>query len=295
MAASIRRVAACLLRGAPAIATSTASASTSLPALTLSRQAPTPLTLTGGLFFSTWLAPLDRPGPCAFHSACFPELETSASSKAGDIPGSPAALTTTVSSTARQTVRMASYKVYTRTGDKGESSLYNGERRAKDDLVFAVLGDTDELNSMIGVAREFCAESADTELPSQLSTIQSALLDAGSAIATPADTSSERKKSRVKFDGSRVDVLEGWIDAMDEELPQLTTFILPSGGKAGSFLHLARTICRRAERGVVPLVRDGHVDDGVGRYLNRLSDYLFTAARYAALKEGKEEVTYKKE
>jgi len=186
------------------------------------------------------------------------------------------------------------YKVYTRTGDKGESSLYNGERRSKDDLVFSALGDTDELNSTIGVAREFCVESADTALPVQLAAIQSSLLDAGSAIATPEDTSSERKKTRAKFDEGLVAVLEGWIDAMDEELPQLTMFILPSGGKAASFLHLSRTICRRAERGVVPLVREGHVDEAVGRYLNRLSDYLFTAARFSALKEGKEETTYKK-
>uniref|UniRef100_A0A061RUF7 Corrinoid adenosyltransferase MMAB n=1 Tax=Tetraselmis sp. GSL018 TaxID=582737 RepID=A0A061RUF7_9CHLO len=188
---------------------------------------------------------------------------------------------------------MSRYKVYTKTGDQGEASLYNGERRTKNDVVFEALGDTDELNSIIGVAREYCLEAGNA-LPSQLETIQSSLLDIGSAIATPLDSSPDRKKNRVQFEESQVDKLESWIDEMDEQLDQLTTFILPSGGKAASHLHHARTVCRRAERSVVPLVAEQKTDAVVGRYLNRLSDYLFTAARFAAKKGGFPETTYKK-
>ncbi|KAK3242903.1 hypothetical protein CYMTET_47426 [Cymbomonas tetramitiformis] len=186
------------------------------------------------------------------------------------------------------------YKVYTKTGDEGTSSLYNGDRAAKDDDVFWALGDTDELNSAVGVAREFCLE-ADNGLVDQLEEIQSRLLDVGSAIATPAtSTKSNFKLKRTRFDDSLSGKVEGWIDELDEHLPPLRNFILPSGGKAAAFLHMARTVCRRAERRVVPLVRSGAVEPSVGIYLNRLSDYLFTAARYAAYKQSIPEVSYKK-
>ena len=184
-------------------------------------------------------------------------------------------------------------KVYTKTGDKGSSSLYSGERREKDDIIFAALGDVDELNSVVGVAREYAAE-LDPELGSQLETIQSRLLDIGSAVATPIPSSNEKKLQRVAFNASATDDLEKWIDAYTEMLPALTQFILPSGGPAASFLHMSRSICRRAERSVVPLARDGSTDQSVAVYLNRLSDYLFTAARHAAQKAGKPEVVYKK-
>ncbi|KAK9818039.1 hypothetical protein WJX72_006084 [[Myrmecia] bisecta] len=185
-------------------------------------------------------------------------------------------------------------RVYTKTGDKGSSSLYNGERRLKDDKVFHALGDVDELNSSLGMAREFAREQQLTAILPQLETIQSRLLDVGSAVATPTDTSSERKLQRVQFDAASTQALEDWIDAMDEQLPQLTNFILPSGGKAASSLHTARSICRRAERKVVRLIQDGGTDPNVGIYLNRLSDYLFTAARLAAKEAKQEEVVYKK-
>lgn len=184
-------------------------------------------------------------------------------------------------------------KVYTKTGDKGTSSLYSGERREKDDAVFAALGDVDELNSVVGVAREYAA-SLDPKLATQLEIIQSRLLDVGSAVATPIPSSNDKKLQRVAFDASATDHLEKWIDDYTADLPALTQFILPSGGPASSFLHMARSVCRRAERSVVPLARDGSTETSVAVYLNRLSDYLFTAARHAAQKAGEPEVVYKK-
>lgn len=184
-------------------------------------------------------------------------------------------------------------KIYTKTGDQGTSSLYSGERREKDDAVFDALGNVDELNSVIGVAREFSAASSPS-LAAQLEVIQSRLLDVGSAVATPIPTSSEKKLERVAFDASAVGQLERWIDDLTADLPPLTQFILPSGGHASSFLHMARSICRRAERSVVPLTRAQSTESVVAVYLNRLSDYLFTAARAAAKADGKPEVLYKK-
>eukprot|EP00239_Pterosperma_sp_CCMP1384_P011499 CAMPEP_0197863138 /NCGR_PEP_ID=MMETSP1438-20131217/40390_1 /TAXON_ID=1461541 /ORGANISM="Pterosperma sp., Strain CCMP1384" /LENGTH=213 /DNA_ID=CAMNT_0043480923 /DNA_START=135 /DNA_END=776 /DNA_ORIENTATION=- len=193
------------------------------------------------------------------------------------------------------TVAPTKYKVYTKTGDKGTSSLYNGQRADKDSEVFGALGDTDELNNSVGVAREFCLIAGHSELCMQLEEIQSRLLDVGSAVATPADTTkSDRKLELTRFNPAHASEVESWIDSLDEELPALQNFILPSGGQAAAFLHVARGVARRAERSVVPLVRAEKVEQSVGIYLNRLSDYFFTAARYAAMKEGKPEVTYKK-
>jgi len=144
-------------------------------------------------------------------------------------------------------------------------------------------------------------------------TIQSRLLDIGSSIATPITSSSRTKLQRVTFASSHVENLESWIDAMDANLEPLSNFILPSGGKASSFLHLARTVCRRAERSAVTLSRCLHqnfqqtdvedvnatppnsdLDPSVLIYLNRLSDYLFTAARYMASRTNHEETIYQK-
>ena len=188
------------------------------------------------------------------------------------------------------------FRVYTRTGDQGTSSLFNGERRRKDDHVFQALGDTDELNAAIGVARAHCALIPAVTMLPQLDAVQSRLLDIGSAIATPVSNSSEARLRRTAFDegGRSTAELEAWIDAMDAELPPLKNFILPSGGAASASLHLARSICRRAERAVVPLCIDGECDGSTAIFLNRLSDYLFVGARFAALKNGEEEVAYKK-
>uniref|UniRef100_A0A1D2A1B6 Corrinoid adenosyltransferase MMAB n=1 Tax=Auxenochlorella protothecoides TaxID=3075 RepID=A0A1D2A1B6_AUXPR len=181
-----------------------------------------------------------------------------------------------------------SMKIYTKTGDKGTSSLYTGERRAKDDATFAALGDVDELNSAIGVAGEH-VRGLDPSMA-----LQSRLLDVGSAVATPLASASEAKLRRAAFDPAHTPLLEAWIDEASAELPPLTNFILPSGGHAAAALHLARSVCRRAERAVVPLVGAGATDEAVGVYLNRLSDYLFTAARLAAKRAGAEETVYKK-
>ena len=208
-----------------------------------------------------------------------------------------ATLTTSADSKAPRRI-----KVYTKTGDKGSSSLYNGSRATKSSDVFAALGDTDELNAALGMAREFLgsytgspdAKAALVSVSVQLETVQSRLLDVGSAVATPLSSSTEEQLARTAFADAHVEQLEAWIDAMDEQLPPLRNFILPSGGLAAAQLHVARTVCRRAERSVVDLVGAGDTPPVVGKYLNRLSDYLFTAARFAASKAGREETVYKK-
>ena len=130
------------------------------------------------------------------------------------------------------------HKVYTKTGDEGSSSLYNGKRRPKDDTLFSALGDVDELNASIGLAREYCAVG-DVGLENQLVEIQSRLLDVGSAIATPASSSSTSQLARVVFPLGMAAKLETWIDEFDKELPPLTNFILPV---SGCFFEMKRYI-----------------------------------------------------
>eukprot|EP01120_Amphizonella_sp_Union-15-10_P000058 TRINITY_DN10065_c0_g1_i1.p1 TRINITY_DN10065_c0_g1~~TRINITY_DN10065_c0_g1_i1.p1 ORF type:complete len:190 (-),score=15.58 TRINITY_DN10065_c0_g1_i1:22-591(-) len=159
-------------------------------------------------------------------------------------------------------------KIYTKTGDKGESSLFNGERRKKDDEVFEALGATDELNAHLGLAIEHC-KAANNALDTFLEEIQSRLLDIGSHVATPRSSSPEKHLERTLFNENHVKTLETWIDKLDNELPPLRNFILPSGGFASSQLHVARTVCRRAERSIAPLYRLGLVDTQVFQYINR--------------------------
>ncbi|KAJ2841769.1 hypothetical protein J3B02_005786 [Coemansia erecta] len=187
----------------------------------------------------------------------------------------------------------ATIKVYTRTGDKGTSSLFTGERRSKDDAVFEALGTTDELSSMLGLAIAFIEEGTEAgELVSQLETIQCLLQDVGSNVATPLNSKSQAKIKRTRFDpdGFYCTRLEQWIDEMSVGLPVHRSFILPSGGRAASTLHVARTICRRAERTLVPLRDD--IDKEAMVFVNRLSDYLFVAARWTAMKQGVTEKIY---
>ncbi|KAJ2006989.1 hypothetical protein H4R26_001044 [Coemansia thaxteri] len=189
----------------------------------------------------------------------------------------------------------ATIKVYTRTGDKGTSSLFTGERRAKDDAVFAALGATDELSSVLGLAIAHLQDTAAGDpLISQLEAIQCLLQDVGSNVATPISSShaSPAKINRTRFDpdGHHCSQLERWIDALDGGLPVHRSFILPSGGLAASTLHVARTVCRRAERSLVPLKDD--IDREALMFVNRLSDYLFVAARWTAMKQGVPERIY---
>eukprot|EP00127_Corallochytrium_limacisporum_P005924 Clim_evm1s215 gene=Clim_evmTU1s215 len=184
-------------------------------------------------------------------------------------------------------------RVYTRTGDKGRSSLYTGERRAKTDEIFEALGTIDELSSAIGLAHQFCTESKN-DLPPALEKIQCVLQDIGSNVATPKSSATAKRLEKVAFPSEHVSDLEGAIDALDDDLPALENFILPSGGRASSALHVARSICRRAERRVVPLTEKGETDAMCQKYLNRLSDYLFTAARHASQHDGQQEIIYRR-
>lgn len=172
-------------------------------------------------------------------------------------------------------------KIYTRTGDKGETSLFTGERVGKHEPIMEAIGTVDECNCCIGLAVAMIGnEQILAPLKEQLETIQHALFDVGAALATPRTRAISSKLDKTRFDHDATALLEEWIDAMEEKLPKLHAFILPGGHPCGAMLHLARSICRRAERLVVPINKSADVSDQVLIYLNRLSDYLFVLSRY---------------
>jgi cob(I)alamin adenosyltransferase len=166
-------------------------------------------------------------------------------------------------------------KIYTKTGDDGSSGLVDGTRRSKADVRFAAIGAVDETNSAIGVARLH----ADTDLDAMLGRIQNDLFDLGADLAVPQR---EGRAERLRMLSSQVVRLENDIDSLNDGLAELTSFVLPGGTPAAAYLHLARTICRRAERMMVELAsRPGEpVNDAAVHYMNRLSDFLFVASRF---------------
>jgi cob(I)alamin adenosyltransferase len=171
--------------------------------------------------------------------------------------------------------------IYTRSGDKGETSLFTGQKVLKNDPFIEALGTVDECNSAIGLSLSFLPhEPIFSELREELIIIQHALFDVGAALATPRTRSEKEKIEKTRFDQEETKLLEDCIDRMTNHLPKLKNFILPGGHPSGSSLHLARSICRRLERIVTPLYKEKDVSDNVIAYLNRLSDYLFTASRF---------------
>ncbi|MBV9395995.1 MAG: cob(I)yrinic acid a,c-diamide adenosyltransferase [Methylobacteriaceae bacterium] len=169
-------------------------------------------------------------------------------------------------------------KIYTRTGDDGTTGLGSGERRRKDDLRVEAYGTVDEANAAIGLARLSSAD--DKPLDAMLSAIQNDLFDLGADLATPP-TDTPPPYEPLRMTQAQVDRLEREIDGLNAELSPLRSFVLPGGTKAAAALHLARTITRRAERLIVALAAAEPVGAPALKYVNRLSDFLFVAARYA--------------
>ena len=173
-------------------------------------------------------------------------------------------------------------RIYTRTGDDGTTALGSGERRPKFDLRIEAYGTVDETNAAIGVARLYVKDAP--EFDAMLGRIQNDLFDLGADLAVPEREGKETKKAeRLRVVASQVERLERDIDALNEKLAPLTSFVLPGGTPAAAHLHVARTICRRAERVMVELrARPGEPVGEAGiQYMNRLSDFLFVASRAA--------------
>ena len=163
-------------------------------------------------------------------------------------------------------------KIYTRTGDSGETSLVNGVRVSKHARRPSAFGDIDEANSVIGLARLHCADNAKAD--AMLARVQNDLFDLGADIATP-----ETDNPALRITTSQVSRLETEIDIMNDDLEPLNSFILPGGSAASAWLHLARTVIRRAERHLTRLATEEVVNQAAMRYVNRLSDHLFVLAR----------------
>ena len=163
-------------------------------------------------------------------------------------------------------------KIYTKTGDGGDTALGDGERVLKDSLRVSAYGNVDELNASIGIITLY----ANTELKRKLKNIQNDLFDIGADLCVPI---SEKNKDRLRLSTNQIETLELEIDEMNSILEPLNSFVLPGGCRSATFLHMARTICRRAERSVVSLRSREKINDNTLIYLNRLSDWLFVASR----------------
>lgn len=172
------------------------------------------------------------------------------------------------------------HRIYTRTGDEGETSLGDGARVPKDHPRIVAYGTVDELNSSLGVVLAGEASEAASELSEQLQRVQHDLFDLGADLCVP-QPDDEQAGSRLRMDTAAAARLEQWIDSATAQLAPLESFILPGGTATAAALHQARTICRRAEIQVLQLSRAETINPQVAVYLNRLSDFLFVAARLA--------------
>ncbi len=180
-------------------------------------------------------------------------------------------------------------KIYTRTGDKGQTSLVDGTRVSKASLRVKAYGSVDELNSMIGVVIAEIVQSKFqiSDIQEELIPIQHDLFALGAYLADPkGKVPGQLPKRTTQF--------EKLIDSLTSSLPPLKNFILPGGGKAGSFLHVSRTLCRKAERHMVALIQEEHLDEEAIKYINRLSDLLFTMARSVNQQEKQPEIAWSK-
>jgi cob(I)alamin adenosyltransferase len=185
-------------------------------------------------------------------------------------------------------------RVYTRTGDAGETALVGGRRVPKDSPRIEAYGTIDELNSVIGLARVFNAESQGDNhewLDGVLRRLQSELFDLGSELATPDDAAYE---GMFRVGDGQVTALERLIDECQKDLEPLKSFVLPGGGRVGGFLHQARTVCRRAERRILELSRAEAVSEWPLKYVNRLSDLLFVLSRWVGKHLGETEYLWER-
>ena len=165
-------------------------------------------------------------------------------------------------------------KLYTRTGDDGSTSLVDGSRAMKCHPRVEAYGDIDELSSALGLVAS--SAKCPEEIRGQILDIQNLLFAIGAYLATPP----KEERAEAVIPAGESAKLEGWIDALDEQTPPMKSFILPGGSEEASRCHLARTVCRRAERKIIALAQETDVAPEVISYINRLSDYLFIAARY---------------
>lgn len=180
-------------------------------------------------------------------------------------------------------------KLYTRTGDEGMTSLVDGSRARKNCARIEAYGDIDELSSSLGLVAsdKGCPE----EMKGEIREVQNVMFEIGGYLATPVK---KGDTPDMKGIGEETAKLEGWIDSLDERTPKLRSFILPGGCEASARCHLARTVCRRAERRIHTLSEEEYVDPRLLAYVNRLSDYLFIAARYLNFLAGIEDVAWEK-
>jgi len=180
-------------------------------------------------------------------------------------------------------------KIYTRTGDEGDTALFGGGRVPKDDARVEAYGDVDELNASLGLARSIEMMPRIDEV---LVPVQRDLFAIGALLATPDRDRMREQLSKARIDAERIAELEHAIDDCERELEPLRSFIIPGGTPKAAALHVARTVCRRAERRVVTLAHDVELPELVVQYLNRLSDLLFMLARVANRRAGAGEVTW---
>lgn len=186
-------------------------------------------------------------------------------------------------------------RVYTRSGDKGDTGLVGGKRVPKDALRIEAYGTIDELNSIVGLARTFNsdapASAARNKLEDILKRLQNELFDIGSELATPPESFYE---GMFRVGADEVKALERVMDECQKDLAPLSSFILPGGGKVGAFLHQCRTVCRRAERIILRLGRDEDIGPWPLRYVNRLSDLFFVLSRWIAKQSGESEYLWER-